>query len=410
MEERTILHCDCNSFFASVESINHPEYKRVPMAVCGNPENRHGIILAKNELAKKYGIVTAETVWQARKKCPQLLLVHSHHARYGEISEKINEIYNQYTDLVEPFSIDESWLDVTGTTHLFGSGEQIANELRRRISEEIGITISAGVSFNKIFAKLGSDYKKPDATTVISRENFREIVWPLPATDMMFVGRTSADKLLRYGIRTIGDIARAGSLRMSELLGKAGLTLYRYADGLECEPVRPFGERDEPKSVGNGMTFAHDLCSLDEIRCGLLPLCDEVGTRLRRHGLFCATVQLQIKDPNFRVISRQLTLPERTNATLDIYDAAIAIIKKVWVPINAPIRLLTVTAENLSGQREQQLSLFSGSAAHPGAQQIDGVMDTLRGRFGSGVISYGGALPRSAKDDKPIDAAAGKKL
>ena len=187
--ERTILHCDCNSFFASVETVSHPEYARVPMAVCGSTEERHGIVLAKNELAKKYGIKTAETVWSAKKKCPDLVIAEPHYGEYVKFSRAVNRIYAEYTDEIEPFGIDESWLDVTKSRKAFGTGVEIAEMLRRRIREEIGITISVGVSFNKIFAKLGSDYKKPDATTVIDRENFKSIVYPLPVGDLLFVGR-----------------------------------------------------------------------------------------------------------------------------------------------------------------------------------------------------------------------------
>ncbi|MBR0025685.1 MAG: DNA polymerase IV, partial [Clostridia bacterium] len=200
--ERVILHCDCNSYYASVESIGRPELREKPMAVCGDPENRHGVILAKNEPAKKLGIKTAESVYQALKKCPDLILLPPHHDLYHEYCRKINAIYAEYTDQVEAFSVDESWLDVTGSLHLFGSGEEIANTLRRRVWEEIGITISVGVSFNKAFAKMGSDYKKPDATTVITKENFRDILWPLPAGDLLFIGAVAADTLAKSGIKT----------------------------------------------------------------------------------------------------------------------------------------------------------------------------------------------------------------
>ncbi|MGN0968552.1 MAG: DNA polymerase IV, partial [Oscillospiraceae bacterium] len=200
--ERTILHCDLNGFFASVELLSHPELRDRPVAVCGDPESRHGIILAKNEPAKRYGVKTAETIWQARSKCPDLVLLPAHHGEYRKYSKLINALYERYTDLVEPFGIDESWLDVTGSMHLFGgSGKAVADRLRREVRETFGLTISVGVSFNKIFAKLGSDYKKPDATTVITRENFREIVWPLPVTDLLFVGRSAAGVLAKYGVR-----------------------------------------------------------------------------------------------------------------------------------------------------------------------------------------------------------------
>ena len=190
MMDRTILHCDCNGFYASVECYFHPELKKVPMAVCGDPESRHGIILAKNELAKGYGVITAETVWQAKRKCPSLVLVPPRRKDYVAFSRRINAIYQEYTDLVEPFGIDESWLDVTASRRLFGDGKTIADTLRRRIREEVGVTISVGVSFNKVFAKLGSDYQKPDATTIIDRENFRQIVWPLPVEALLFVGKS----------------------------------------------------------------------------------------------------------------------------------------------------------------------------------------------------------------------------
>ncbi|MBQ9924327.1 MAG: DNA polymerase IV, partial [Clostridia bacterium] len=224
-EDRIILHADCNSYFASVESIDHPEWKLVPMAVCGDPELRHGIVLAKNELAKAYHIQTAETIYSAKKKCPDLLLVPAHHEKYKAVCERINAIYEGYTDLVERFSIDESFLDVTGSRHLFGSGKEIADELRRRIREEIGVTVSVGVSFNKTFAKMGSDYKKPDATTVISRENYKELLWSLPIGELLFVGKSGASVLKDHGILTIGDLAQADPASISSFFGKTGVHL-----------------------------------------------------------------------------------------------------------------------------------------------------------------------------------------
>ena len=222
MEDRVILHCDCNSFFASVECLRDPSLWQVPMVVCGSVEDRHGIVLAKNEPAKKYGIQTAETVYSAKRKCPALVIVPPHYSEYARISRSVNEIYCRYTDLCEPFSIDESWLDVTGSRTLFGDGMQIAEAIRRAVREEIGITVSIGVSFNKTFAKLGSDYKKPDAITYIGRENYRDILYPLPVTDMLFVGERTAEALRAAGIRTIGDLARASDAFLRSRLGKAG--------------------------------------------------------------------------------------------------------------------------------------------------------------------------------------------
>ena len=386
--DRTILHCDCNSYFASVECISRPELKTVPMAVCGDPESRHGIILAKNELAKRYGIQTAETIWQAKRKCPQLTLVAPHHDLYEQISDQINQIYGQYTDLLEPFSIDESWLDVTGTLHMFGSGQEIADELRKRIREEIGITISVGVSFNKIYAKLGSDYKKPDATTCITRENYKDILWPLPARDMMFVGSTTAQRLSYMGIETIGDIAKAGRDQLRLILGRSGETIWEYAAGEDHSLVRRVDEIEQPKSIGNSITFPHDLVGRQEICAGLLALCDQVGSRLRKHGLYSATVQIQIKDPFLATISRQQKLAAPTNVTREIYEAALAIADKSW-SMSSPVRLLSVTAASLSDCCTEQMTLIDDTTEEKlKSAKLDRAMDSIRSRFGKDSISY----------------------
>ncbi|HML69065.1 MAG TPA: DNA polymerase IV [Clostridia bacterium] len=386
--DRTILHCDCNSYFASVECISRPELKTVPMAVCGDPESRHGIILAKNELAKRYGIQTAETIWQAKRKCPQLTLVAPHHDLYEQVSDQINQIYGQYTDLLEPFSIDESWLDVTGTLHQFGSGQEIADELRKRVREEIGITISVGVSFNKIYAKLGSDYKKPDATTCITRENYQDILWPLPAQDMMFVGTTTAQRLAHMGIETIGDIAKAGRDQLRLILGRSGETIWEYAAGEDRSLVRRTDETEPPKSIGNSITFPHDLVGRQEICAGLLALCDQVGSRLRKHGLYSATVQIQIKDPFLTTISRQQKLAAPTNVTREIYEAALAIADKSW-SMSSPVRLLSVTAASLSDCCAEQMTLIDDTTEEKlKSAKLDRAMDSIRSRFGKDSISY----------------------
>ena len=358
------------------------------MAVCGDPESRHGIILAKNEIAKSYKIKTAETIWQAKKKCPDLVLVPAHHHLYEEYSEKINRIYEQYTDLVEPFSIDESWLDVTGSMYKFGTGQEIADELRRRIREEIGITISVGVSFNKIFAKLGSDYKKPDATTVITRENYQKILWALPANDMMFVGNVAAERLAGMGIDTIGAIATAGLEQMKALLGRSGETIWAYAMGLDNSPVKSSEDIGMPKSIGNSITFPQDLRGRQEICAGLLMLSDQVGSRLRRNGLYCSTVQIQIRDPYFRTISRQQKLSAPTNVTREIYDTAVALAEKSWT-MTAPVRLLSVTGTNLTDCCTEQMALIDDTTDEKlKSAKLDQAMDKIRSRYGDDAISY----------------------
>lgn len=361
MTERVILHCDLNSFYASVELLDHPELAGKPAAVCGDPESRHGIILAKNELAKAAGVQTAETVWQARKKCPELVLLKAHHDKYHEYSKKVNAIYDRCTDLVEPFSIDESWLDVTGSLALFHTdGKGLADMLRRQVREELGLTISVGVSFNKIFAKMGSDYKKPDATTVITRENYRALLWPLPVRDLIFVGRAAAKTLGDYGIRTIGDLAGTDREALSSLLGKQGLTLHDYATGAEHAPVIPAGALPPPKSVGNGLTFPRNLVGWEELGAGAALLSDEVAARLRQLDMKCSTVSIAVRDPNFKDISRQKGLSAPSWLAREITQAAMELLRQSWNP-KAPVRALTVTAQSLlpADLATEQLSLLS---------------------------------------------------
>ena len=389
---RVILHCDCNNFYASVELLKYPELRRKPVAVAGDPEGRHGIILAKNMIAKGYGVQTAETVWQARKKCPGLILLPPHHDEYEAMSQRVNAIYQRVTDQVEPFSVDESWLDVTGSQRLFGDGKAIADMLRQRVREELGITISAGVSDNKTWAKLGSDYKKPDATTVITRENVAELLYPLPIQDMLFVGRAAAEILQRHGVTTIGMLAAAPRESLVRWLGKQGESLHAMANGLDDTPVRRWGETEAVKSVGNGMTFPHDLVGEEAWKAGLMPLCDSVGSRLRAQGLKCRTITLQIKDPALKVISRQKTLPMSTNLTKVIFSEALMILQQCWHK-DAPIRLLTVTASALCAEdaaETAQLSFLTEvKPDDPRQARIEQAVDDVRRRFGKGIIAPG---------------------
>lgn len=396
--DRVILHCDCNNFYASVECVHHPEYKTVPMAVCGDPKSRHGIILAKNELAKAHGIKTAETIWQAQQKCPNLLLVPPHHDEYHLYSMKINALYQQYTDRVEPFGIDESWLDVTGSRLLFGSGKEIADRIRKEIREEFGLSVSVGVSFNKIFAKLGSDYKKPDATTVIDRANWKRILYPLPVTDLLFVGKSTASVLDTLAVRTIGDLAALDCDFLKRRLGKGGVQLWRYANGLDQSPVARYKDvlASIPKSVGNGTTYAHDLVGIEELKPAVLSLCDEVSARMRRHGVKCHTLQLQIKSPDFKVIQRQRPLLRPTSAPKELCEAACSILKECWNE-TAPVRMLTVTGTNLTSQEVgEQMSFLTefDEARHEKLERLGSALDTVRGKYGYSAVSFGSLLSK----------------
>lgn len=389
---RTILHCDCNCFFASCELLTRPDLQDIPVAVCGDPEERHGIILAKNEPAKKYGVRTAETIWQAKKKCPDLVLLPPHHELYAEYSRKVNAIYNEYTDLVEPFGIDESWLDVTHSLHLFGGdAKTLADTLRERVKRELGLTISVGVSFNKVFAKLGSDYKKPDATTVISPGNWKNIVYPLPVGDLLFVGHAAQTLLSKYGVHTIGELAACPQEMLETLMGKMGTQLYRYANGLDDAPVVGAQDREPVKSVGNSITFRKDLTTWDEVCTGIALLADSVAMRLRHHGAYCGGVQVGIKNSRFQYISRQTMLPCPTHLMKEINDAALALAKELWKSPD-PIRLLSVTAIYLTedAQTFRQLDLLGTSSARQEKQEkVECAMDALRQKYGANVIAYG---------------------
>ena len=393
MADRVIFHCDLNCFFASVELLSYPELREKPVAVCGDPAARHGIILAKNEPAKRRGVQTAETVWQARQKCPNLILLPPHHGLYAQYSRRINTIYGQYTDLVEPFGIDESWLDVTGSLHLFGGdARQLADDIRARLRQEVGLTISVGVSFNKVFAKLGSDYKKPDATTVISRENWRDIVWPLPVGDLLFVGRAARRTLGQYGVETIGQLAACKPEMLEQLMGKMGVQLYRYANGLDDAPVRPQHQREPVKSVGNSTTFPENLTRWEEIRSGLQLLSDSVAGRLRKEGLYCGGVAVAVKDAQFRTVSRQMRLGTPTHLMRDIFEAAQELTRRIW-KTPTPVRLLSVTALYITDSADsyQQLDLLAGDAPlrDQRQEQLESAMDAIRGKYGRDAITFG---------------------
>ena len=391
-KQRWILHCDCNSFFASVELLAHPELKDKPVAVCGDPESRHGIILAKNEAAKKYGIQTAEALWQARRKCPDLVLLPSHREKYQHYYTVINAIYRDYTLRVEPFSIDESWLDVTNTWQLFAeSPTALADQIRARVKAETGLTISAGVSFNKVFAKMGSDYKKPDATTTIGPADYQKILWPMPVGAMLFVGKKLAEKLAGMGLYTIGDVARADPAWLIRTLGKAGAELSRNARGEDRAEVHRWGESEPIKSVGNSITFKRDLRGAADLRAGIAALADEVAGRLRRHGLYAGAVQLTIRDTQLKTIQRQKQLTASTHLAKEIEAQAWALLQKNW-DMQRPVRLLGVTALALTSQPlAVQQSFFEAETprADPRREALEKSMDKIRAKYGQHAI--GGA-------------------
>ena len=387
MKERVILHSDLNNFYASVECLYHPEYRGKPLAVLGDPKARHGIVLAKNYEAKAYGVQTGDPMWMAKKKCPDIVFVPPHYDLYMKHSKLIREIYSEYTDKVEPYGLDECWLDVSGSTMLFGSGEDIANEIRKRVKFELGVSVSVGVSFNKIFAKLGSDMKKPDATTVIESNRFKEIVWPLPVKELLYVGRATHAKLKRKGIFTIGDLANSNPENLQFWLGKMGVVLWQFANGLDTSPVSNIGAKSLIKTVGNSTTAPRDLMTDEDIKITLMLLSESVSARLREYGFICRTVQIGIRDNELEWFERQgkLEIPNRTAKS--IFELAFSLFKKHTN--GKPIRSLSVRACDLKPMDFIQLSLLPDVAQLQKQEELESAMDNLRNRFGHFSVQKG---------------------
>ena len=379
---RTILHSDLNNFYASVECVYEPSLREKPMAVCGDPNARHGIVLAKNMPAKRAGIVTGEAIWQARQKCPGLIVVPPDFKKYLRFSRMMRQIYVDYTNRVEAFGLDECWLDVTDHQR---SGPDIADELRRRAREELGLTVSVGVSYNKIFAKLGSDMKKPDATTVITKENFREKVWPLPAGDLLYVGPATRRKLAGRNIRTIGDIARCAPETLRAALGKNGDMLWAFANGLDHSPVLAAGEEDDIKSVGNSTTTPRDIASDWDAHMTLMLLSESVAERLREHGLCGRVVNLSVRDCDLRTFSCQRKLGHPTALASEVCGCALALFREHY-RWERPVRSLGVSVSGLeSADGDTQLTMFPD---HGRERQYDleSAVGDIRRRFGHFAI------------------------
>ena len=386
--DRVILHSDINSCFANIELLYRPELRGRPMAVAGDPESRHGIVLAKEELAKRAGVKTGMALWQARKVCPELTFVAPRMDLYVSVTRQVRRIYSQYTDMQEGFGIDESWLDLTGCSTR-REGALAADELRRRIKAETGLTVSIGVSWNKVFAKLGSDYKKPDAVTVIDRANFRDIVWPLPVGDLLYVGRATTRKLRSVGITTIGELAKASPELLHSWLGKNGYTLYGYANGLDASPVRRADAEEPVKSIGNSTTAPRDLESEWDLKTELMALCERVGMRLRKGMLRGRVIEVSIRSARtLGWSSRQTTLERATDVTSEIFTVAKKLCFGLWD--GAPARGVGVRISGLSPANEpEQMCLFTDDAKRDAQRRLDAATDAIRGRFGFDSITRG---------------------
>lgn len=393
MADRTILHSDLNSFYASVEIRNNPTLADKPVAVGGDEQARHGIVLAANPLAKQYGIRTAETLWSARRKCPDLVIVPTHFDEYHRFSQAVRQIYLDYTSQIEPMSLDEAFLDVTGSRELFGDGETIAQTIRTRVKEELGLTVSIGVSFNKIFAKLGSDYKKPDAVTIFSRENYQELVWPQPVCNLLYVGKATAAKLAGIGIHTIGELAAADPAALQMLLGRMGPTLHDYANGRDETPVAEYVNREQAKSIGNMITAPRDIRTPADADLVLWPLCENVAHRLRRHGMCAGSVSLYIRDIQLVTHTRQCQLTPPTWLARELMEHARALLARHY-KWKLPIRTLGVTAGDLvpADQVSLQLDLDGTAEKRDKFERIERAMDGLKDRYGSAAVRRGTEL------------------
>ena len=390
--ERVILHVDANSYYASVECLYTPSIRHKPVAVSGDAEARHGIILTKNQIAKQYGVQTGEAIWQARQKCPDLICVPPDYALYIHFSAKMRKLYEEYSNRVESFGLDEAWIDVSNPGVDIHEGERIAHEIRKRVKNELGITVSVGVSFNKVFAKLGSDMRKPDAVTVIPADAFREEIWPLPVGALLFVGPATRRKLADMNVRTIGELARFDPELIRHRLGKNGVYLQAYANGLDRSPVMPVDFRIAIKSMGNSATPPHDLRDMDDARCLYTLLAESVGARLRETGLRARCVSISARTTELITTSRQKTLPRATNLTGDIAQTALLLFERHYAR-GFSYRSVGLSCSGLSPDDSPvQLDFMGDEAWRMKAERLENAIDGLRHRFGHQVVRRGVVL------------------
>lgn len=385
--DRTILHCDLNNFYASVEQKAHPEYDGMPLAVCGDPEARHGIVLAKNMLAKAAGVATGEAIWISRKKCPGIVFVPPHYDEYVRYSKQVFDIYTEFTDRVESFGLDECWLDVTGSLKLFGcDGKALADRIRETVKARTGLTISAGVSFTKVLAKLGSDLKKPDATVVLNREHYMDVIGDMPPSELIMIGGSTSKKLELLGIRTIRALAAADRTMLKEHFGVIADKLSDAARGIENDEVRLYYDKRVPKSVSHGTTTPRDMTTEEDVRIVVYALAELVAMRLRRYGLSAEGVGLSLREAaTLKHKSAQCTLSSPTSDAATIAERALALLPKLH-SFPQPLRAVSVAATRLSDDSVTQLSLFDSSEEE---KNLEKSIDNIRGKYGYKAVKRG---------------------
>lgn len=401
---RTILHSDCNCFYASVELLHHPELRGKPVAVGGDPEARHGIVLTADYTAKRHGVKTGMALWQAKQICPDITFLPPRMDLYLRFSKMTHEIYADYTDRQEPFGIDECWLDVTDSAGIKGDGYRIAQEISGRIKSELGITVSIGVSFNKIFAKLGSDYKKPDAITTMNKDEYRTKAWPLPVSDLLYVGSATNKKLYSLGIKTIGDLAQTEEEILVSRLGKMGSILWAFANGYDDSPVKLENTGAPVKSVGNSTTTPKDMETDEDVKIVLYVLAESVAARLRENGFRCRTVEISLRDNGLYHFTRQMKLDNASNITREIAEAGYALYKQNYhLPADEselrrygaalyqkPLRSIGIRGTDLvTDNFWEQLDIFTDPAFREKQMKADAAVDKIRSRFGFYSIQRG---------------------
>ncbi len=389
MGKRVILHSDINACYAAIEHLHRPELNGKPLAVGGDPEARHGIVLTSDYIAKKYGVKTGMALWQAKQVCPELNIVSPRMDLYLRFSRMAHEIYGEYTDLQEPYGVDESWLDVTASSSLKGDGYKIAKEISNRMKSELGITVSIGVSFNKIFAKLGSDYMKPDAITTMYEDEFKSKAWELPVSDLLYVGRSTNQKLARFGIKTIGDLARTDEHLLMSQLGKMGGILWAFANGYDDSPVKMEQVHAPIKSIGNSTTTPRDLETDEDVKIVLYILAESVAARLRENGFKCRVIEISVRDNELYSFTRQHKIDHATNITGEIATEAYRIFKKNY-DWRKPIRSVGVRGADLVNDNYwEQIDLFSSVEQREKQMKLDDAVDTIRRRFGFYSVQRG---------------------
>ena len=386
---RVIFHCDLNNFYASVECLKNPEYKNIPLAVTGNPQKRTGIVLAKNTIAKSMGVKTGDVIWKAKQSCPNLICVAPDFDSYAKYSDKVKSIYLRYTDFVEPFGIDECWLDVTSSLKLFGSPIELAESIKEEVKKETGLTISVGVSFSKMFAKLGSKLADNDTINFITKLDYKEKTWKLPVEKLIFVGRRRLVDFKKMNITTIGDLAKADKKIMTEKFGINGEYLIQIANGTEQDTVANFNNLKAIKSIGNGTTAIYDLANFSEVKQLIYHLSEMVAKRLREKGFKSLCLHLSIKDNEFTTLSRSKTFREPTNNATNLAKYSLDIFKKIWNfnEQKTLIRAIRISATNLVSDKENyQESLFDDTLLKEKQAKADSIIDKIKNKYGDNKI------------------------